>query len=180
MGVRCAEVLGMTDLTVLVEQLKRELAVPGTYDDVYPDTSDDDLVGSLKDGFAEAQLAGFFQDVTLAGTQTSKDLSAAGGALVVLYAGMRTIRAQMRVTAGTSRYKAANVEYETTASATLLRDELAFMRTRIDQLVSYAKKSGRQTYVLDGYVGRQLATARLGGFYGWEFGSSEYGWWGRP
>jgi len=160
----------MTDLSTLVEPLKRELAVPGTYDDVFPDTDDTALLGSLMDGFSEAQLQGFFQDVTLTGGETSKDLSLAGGALVILFAAMRIIRAQMRAMTMNSTYKAGPVEVNTQRSANLLRDELAYIRTRIDDLVSQARRSGRTTYVLDNYISRMFASSRWGAFYGYEYG----------
>lgn len=159
----------MTDLSTLVEPLKRELAVPGLYDDVFPDTTDQDLIGALSDGFAEAQLQGFFTDMTLTDTETSADLSAAGGALIVLVTAMRIIRAEMRAMQLNSRYKAGPVEMETTRSAMLLRDEVSYMRERMKDLIDQARKSGRKVYVLDAYVGRSLANTAMGAFYGYEF-----------
>jgi hypothetical protein len=162
----------MTDLVTLVEPLKRELAVPGVFDDVFPDTTNTDLASSLADGFAQAQLDGFFPNMTISGVTpfaTSADLSAAGGALVVLYAGMRIVRAQMRNLTLTSRYKAGSVETETGRSAMVLRDELTYMRTRLTELTTLARRSGRTTHVLDAYVGRNLANSALGGFYGYEY-----------
>lgn len=163
----------MTDLRTLVDPLKRELAVPGTYDDVFPDTDDTALLGSLLDGFSEAQLQGFFQDITLTGSVTSKDLSLAGGALVVMFSAMRIIRAQLRSMTMTSTYKAGPVEVSTQRSGTLLRDELAYLRTRIDELVATARRSGRTVHVLDNYVSRVLRGSyqgsHLGAFFGYEY-----------
>lgn len=169
-----AEVLGMTDLATLVEPLKRELAVPGVFDDVFPDTTDDDLALTLADAFGEAQLQGFFPDMTLSAVspssyETSADLSAAGGALIVLFAGMRVIRSQFRNMTLNARYKAGPVETETSRSAMLLRDEIGFMRARLDALVLQGRRSGRTVHVLDAYVGRTLAQSTLGGFYGYEY-----------
>jgi len=162
----------MTDLVTLVEPLKREIAVPGVFDDVFPDTSNTDLAATLADGFAQAQLDGFFPNLTVTSTTpftVSEELSAAGGALVVLYAGMQIVRAQMRNLTLTARYKAGSVETETGRSAMILRDELTFMRTRIYELTTLARRSGRKTYVLDAYVSRSLANSALGGFYGYEY-----------
>lgn len=160
----------MTDLATLVEPLKRELAVPGVFADVFPDTDDTALADSLADGFAEAQLNGFFVDMTLTAGETSQDLSAAGGALIVMFTGMRIIRAQLRNLVLNARYKAGPAEVETQRSAMLLRDELAYLRTRVTDLVTQARRSsGRSVYVLDGYEGRAAAMTPLGGFYGYEY-----------
>lgn len=161
----------MTDLSTLVDPLKRELAVPGTYDDTFPDTDDAALLGSLLDGFSEAQLQGFFQDISLTGSVTSKDLSLAGGALIVAFSAMRIIRAQLRSMTVSSTYKAGSVEVSTQRSGNLLRDELAYLRTRIDNLVTTARRSGRAVYVLDNYVNRVLAGSDYGAFYGYEYGT---------
>lgn len=164
----------MTDLQTLVEPLKRELAVPGVFEDFFPNTDDDSLAASLADGFAEAQLRGFFTDLTLDASaapayQTSADLSAGGGALIVLMTAMRIIRADLRSMTLNSRYKAGPVEVETSKSAMILRDELQYMRARVDDLITQARKSGRTVYVTDGYVGRVLANTALGAFYGYEY-----------
>lgn len=170
----------MTDLRTLVEPLKREVAVPGTYDDVFPDTDDDQLAASLADALAEAQLQGFFGDLTLTVDdqaspvtyQTSRDLSAAGGALIVLFAGMRILRSSLRTLSQSSTYKAGSVEYSTAAMTSVIRDELRALRERIDALVLDGKRSGRAVAVHDGYVSRGRIVANpqsLGAFYSYEF-----------
>ena len=169
----------MTNLRTLVEPLKREVAVPGTYDDVFPDTDDDALAASLADAFAEAQLQGFFGDIELTVVTemsgrsdyiTSRDLSAAGGALVVLFAGLRILRASLRSLSQSSTYKAGSVEYSTSQMTTVIRDELAAMRSRIDALVLDGKRSGRAVSVHDGYAGRVTAySGSLGAFHAYEF-----------
>lgn len=172
----------MTLLSTLVEPLKRELAVPGTFSDVFPDTYDEGLLASLADGFAEAQLRGFFGDMALAPDetdpddwQTSLDLSAAGGALVILFTGMRIIRAQLRALATAERYKAGPTEYEIERSANLLRDELAFLKERLDDLIEDAQRSARaanSVVVIDNYWARNADAflGGVGGFHPYEFG----------
>lgn len=159
----------MTDLATLVEPLKRELAIPGVFEDVFPDTDDTALTESLKDGFAEAQLSGYFTDVTLTGGETSSDLSLAGGALIVLITSMRILRAQLRSLNMNERYKAGPVEFETNKSTNLLRDELAYMRTRLQDLLANARRSTSQIYVNDGYFARAAAYSDYGAFYGYEW-----------
>ena len=160
----------MTQLSDLVPALQRELAVPGTFEDVFPDTTADDLADSLADGFAEAQLRGFFSRLTLEGTgpnrSTSEDLSAAGQALVVIFTSIRIIRAQIRALSTGERYKAGNTEYEINRSAMLLRDELAFLTNRLDDLIAEGKYGKAPlAVVIDGYLARN---GSVGAFYAWE------------
>ncbi|MGN5511038.1 hypothetical protein, partial [Campylobacter coli] len=56
----------MTAMSTLVPALQRELAVPGTFEDVFPDTDETMLTDLLADGFAEAQLNGFFPTISMA------------------------------------------------------------------------------------------------------------------
>lgn len=147
----------MTALADLVEPLKRELAVPGQFASIFPGTQDGDLTASLADGFAEAQLQGFFGTLTLVnGTETSDELSAAGGALVILFTGMRIIRAQLRSTLTMEKYDAkTGTGFEIQRSANLLRDELAFMNNRLSQLIIDARRSQAPLAVmLDNYTAR--------------------------
>lgn len=167
------EVLTMTALADLVEPLKRELAVPGVFEDVFPDTDDAALAASLADGFSEAQLQGYFSDLTL-GTgptyETSKDISAAGGALVIMFTGMRIIRAQLRTLLTSERYKAGGAEMEIARSANLLRDELKYLQARLDALVLSAQRASRgavSVSVIDNYWARN--EVMFGGFYVHEY-----------
>lgn len=163
----------MTALSTLVESLKRELAVPGVFDDAFPDTSDEDLTASLADGLADAQLQGFFADLTLdVDHVTSEDISAAGGALVILFTSMRIIRAQIRSMNLSEKYKAAGTEYEVSRSTNLLRDELKFLRDRIKDLITENQRSARaasSVAVIDGYYARSVTWSSLGGFYPHEY-----------
>jgi hypothetical protein len=78
----------MSDFLDNVESLKRVVATPGTFDTLFPDTTDQDLVGTLLDGIAQAQLDGLLASYTYDDTGTvTPDLSAPQSALVILYAG---------------------------------------------------------------------------------------------
>ena len=175
---------GVSDLSELVEPLKREIAVPGTFATTFPDTSDDDLAATLADAFGAGQLNGYFGGQTLTvdpdlGTYVvSPDLSAAGAALVVIYAGMRIIRSQLRGINTMARYKAGPVEYETQQSATLLREELAYLRQRETDLLTVAQRA-TSIYVMDAYLHRAVVYSTdllnsaggwtaLGGFHDYE------------
>lgn len=161
----------MTALATLVPALKRELAVPGVFDDVFPNTSDEDLEAALADGFAEAQLQGYFGTLSLTGNETSEDLSAAGGALVIMFTGMRVIRAQLRQMLTVEKYSAkSGTEMELQRSSSLLRDELKYLQARLDALILSAQRAARgavSVTVIDNYQARN--EQMLGGFYTYEF-----------
>lgn len=165
----------MTSLQTLVDPLKRELAVPGTFDDVFPDSGDDDLLGSLADGFAEAQLRGFFPTLTLTQTsspldyETSEELSLAGTAVVIIFTSMRIIRAQIRATNTLERYKAGVTEFEIQHAASLLKGELDFLQSRLNDLITQARQAhAPMAVVFDNYTARVVA-GFCGSFYGYEF-----------
>lgn len=154
--------------------------MPGTFSDVFPDTTDKDLVGALADGFAEAQLFGFFKDLTLTPVEgppldwtASPDLSLSGGALVVIYTSIRSIRAQIRALNTMSRYKAGPVEFETARAATVLKAELDFLFKRLDDILDNAAGAARASAgmatVFDNYLARSAAMTAWGGFYAYEW-----------
>lgn len=160
----------MTDLADLTEAFKREVAVPGSFTVMFPNVKDSDIEAALGDAFAQAQLDGYFKDMALAPVTfvVTPDLSVAGGALVVLYAGSRLIRQQLRGMASTSRYKAGPVEYETQTAVTLLTQELKALDARRLELIQNAIRAGRgagTTFVLDAFAGRHRA---YGGFFAYE------------
>lgn len=172
----------MTAISTLAPALKRELAVPGTFDDVFPDTVDADLVASLADGFGEAQLYGFFPNVTLTLVEDDDgapllpedwealpDLSAAGGALIVIFTSIRIIRSQLRAMTSNERYKAGATEFEISRGTTLLRDELKYLRDRLNDLVTQARRPTVSTAVIDNYFARGGGIATVGGFYAYEY-----------
>lgn len=160
----------MTALATLVEPLKRELAVPGTFDTEYPDSDDAVLEASLADGFGEAQLRGFFPTYELLETngsfETSEDLTAAGAALVLIFTSMRILRAHLRSLTTNERYKAGNVEFETSRAATLLRDELKFLSERLNAIIADGQRASRvvQVAVFDNYGVRTALQLGVGRF----------------
>ena len=153
--------------------------MPGEFATYFPNTEDTDLESSLADGFAEAQLQGFFSTLTLDELETSEELSLAGQALVTLFTGMRIIRAQIRQLNTSSRYKAGPVEIETQKAATVLKEEMAYLRQRLDSLIQVGRTSGRVVHVHDGYLGRMANPVTLGAFAYYEYPGSSASW-GRP
>ena len=162
----------MTALSTLVPALKREVAVPGEFDTFFPESDDALLTASLADGFAEAQLDGWFGEVTLdTGTNVvTPDLSTAGGALVVIYAGTRIIRAQLRNLNSSERYRAGSAEYEIArAAASVLKAELDALYARKKDLLAQARTGSRTAYVFEGYLGSaSVDWVETGNFYDYE------------
>jgi len=167
----------MTDLATLVPGLKREVAVPGTFDTVFPDSGDGDLTANLGDAFAEAQLDGFFGTMALdpATFLVTPDLSAAGGALVIIYGGIRMTRTYLRELGSRSLYEAGPVKYETERAASVLKQQLQDMTERKNQLILLGKRGSGKTYVWDGYFARTATNwSDYGSFYSYEV-SGTYG-----
>lgn len=159
----------MSELVDLVEAFKREAAIPGTFATAFPNTSDDDIELSLGDAFGEAQLDGFFgtSELDVENAEITPDLSVAGAALVVMYAGMRLVRQQLR--GMKTRYKAGPVEIE--QSATALTEELKQIERRKTQLLQNAIRAGRGSgtvFVADLYQARAASYNAYGGFFAWE------------
>lgn len=170
----------MTALADLVEAFKREVAVPGTFSTDFPETSDADLEDALADAFAQAKLDGFFGTVELdvATGVVTPDISLAAGALIVIYAGLRMTRQQLRVIKTVARYKAGPTEYETQQSAASLTEDLRQLERRRKDLLNQASRAGRgrgTTFVIDAYEARGSAWSFYGGFFPGEVYSGVYG-----
>ncbi len=148
-----------TDLSTLVEALKRELAVPGDFANVFPNTTDDDLAGSLADAAAEAQLDGFLGGSVIDpnALTISPAISSGAGALFIIYAGVRVIRAQLRNTQNRQKYEAGGAIYDVETSASILTQELKDFTDRKKNLLALIlrqSRAGGAVYVRDGYLTR--------------------------
>lgn len=148
----------IANLGDLIEPLKRQIAVPGDYDEQFPNTDDDGLLATLADSFGQAQLDGFFaaSSLDLLTTDVTPELSLGEGALLVLYAGIRIIQSKLRqtnLTAG-ARYKAGAVEYETSVSANYLTAELASLEALKKRLLQQGQSGNTTAFFGDGYLSR--------------------------
>jgi hypothetical protein len=130
----------MTDLATLAPALKRAIAPPGAFDSVFPAAGPDDLIGYLLDGIAEAQLDGFLLRPMVTFDQhglVTPDLSPGEQALVLLYSGMRMLRATLLTrSAGSVRYKAGETEYETNVGVSVLVALLREAQDRRDKILA--------------------------------------------
>lgn len=150
----------MTDLSDLNDSLKRAVAAPGEFATVFGSATDDDVTGALMDGFAEAQLDGWFTPswgglITLdvdANTVTP-DITNAQGALIVIYAAYRLITARLFNLKTHVKYSASGADYETDQAASLLTTMLKQMADRKAQLYQKALYSGANAafHMADGY-----------------------------
>lgn len=179
-----------TDLSTLVPALQREVAVPGTFATVFPDTQTSDLTGLLCDAFAQAQLDGFFANQVLDPDTNlvTPGVSSGGCALVLLYAGESMIRSQIRVLKTKTAYGAGGgVTYDVEQSANALTQELKDIQARRANLLALVlrlARAGRAVYVTDGYLQRSAGylfayglSSELGfGFYGFELPLFGYGY----
>ena len=165
----------MTDLNDLLPSIKRAVAVPATFDTVFPNTTDPELVGQLEDGIAEAQLDGFLASVTLDinAHTTSPDLTLAQQALVVIYAGYRIITNKIRETATLTRYKAGPAEAETERTASMFNEIMRQLADRKKELIARAE---RGEFDDTGAFVADLAFIKATADYGWhsQLGLYEY------
>lgn len=160
------------NLISLVESLKRFVAVPGGFDNFFPDALDDDLIGCLADGFARAQLDGFFisaqyaRALDLSTSIVDPPLALAEGALVVLYAGKRLVQSQLLNLKTTTKYEAKGLIYDVQQAATVLTALLKEYNDELQQLVILSRRSGagRAFVMADAYFIR--ATGYYPGYAG--------------
>lgn len=152
----------MTYLATLVSGLKRQVAVPGEFATSFPNTLDVDLIGSLADAFAQAQMDGFFgsQLYDSNTNAVTPDLSPGGSAIIALYAAESVLSAKLRNVPTKTVYKAGNVEYAVDLSANVMALELKNMRNRREQLLTQALRMLRAStpaiYMNDAYVTRSF------------------------
>lgn len=152
------------DLSDLVEVLKREVSVPGGEESTFPNADDSSWLGHIQDAFWDVRLDGMIpgyqeSDGIVTPIDTSDDdLSRDLQQLVVLYAGIRIVRNQLRQIQTQFRAKAGPVEYETQQSATLLKDILAELHKRRAVVLERLSDLGSvEDYYIDAIAQRDYA-----------------------
>lgn len=149
------------DLADLLDSVKRECSPPGT--DLFPDAIDDEWLGQLLDSFWEARLFGFFADFTADDdglvspvTDGDDDMGRTDQALIILFAGARVIRNELKNTNTSFRAQAGPVEFEVQNSAQLLRDILKDIRSKVDlALAALGTINSTTVAYIDSLVGRE-------------------------
>lgn len=170
-----------TDLSDLVEPLKREVAVPGEFANIFPNTADDDLIGSLSDAFGRAQLDGFFgvNVIDVDAATVAPGLSAGGKAVVLLYAAESIVRSQIRNLKTVTKYEAAGVVYDVEQGVNTLVQDLKDIQDRRKSLIATIlrlQRSGQAVYVTDAYLIRSQGYLAATGALVSELGFGLYGW----
>lgn len=165
------------DLADLIPSLQRETSPPGT--DLFPDAGEEDWLGQLTDSFWEAKLFQFFGGYTsdVNGMvepidAAADDLSREDQQLIVLFAGIRSVRMKLMNTNTGFRAKAGPVEFETTNSANLLVEILKELQKKIDIIYAVLSSSLGQTqvYYFNSVVERTNSLL-YGGEFNWGPGS---------
>jgi hypothetical protein len=146
------------DLEDLLDPIKTELSPPGT--DLFPNATDDEWVENLRNGFWEAKLFDFFENYTefdglvdpITGTT---DMPREEQQLIVLFAGARVLRNELRNLNTRFKAVAGPVSFEQEKSANLLKELLQDIVNRIRYLVSGV--STGDVYYIDSVVGRGMS-----------------------
>lgn len=157
----------MSDLGVLVDALKRSVAVPGTFDAIFTETTDTDLEDTLLDAFAEAQLWGFFptHDADDLGVVTP-DLTRGEGALVVIFAMCRVLTAEIRNRKTHTRYEAGGAVFEQDQAGGLLIQLLKDYQLQKAELLKRGNVSAASAF----YMADQYFLRAVGGSSEYVFG----------
>lgn len=147
------------DLFDLIEPLRREVNPPGT--NAFPDATDDDYSGYLADAFWEARLDGFLvgyeeTDGIVTPISGTDDLGRDWQQLIVIYAGFRILKNELRQIKTLFRAEAGPVSFETQQSAQLLREIMLELRERRDWLLDNLASTGQvAAYYIDAVIARQ-------------------------
>lgn len=163
----------MSDLADLVEPLKRAVAVPGTFTDVFPSTSDEDLAALLADAFAEARLDGFLSGFTLDLNlnTTTPDLQSSHTALLVIYGAYRILINEVRNRNTRFAAKAGPTEYETEQTASMLNEVLRQLGAKKKDILEQARLGELDT---SGVFVADMAYIKATQDYGWHSGLTLY------
>jgi hypothetical protein len=150
----------VSDLSDLVESLKRTVAVPGAFAASFPSTTDDDMAAVLADGMVEAQLDGWLQlmSLDLESNLTVPDISVPQGALIVLYASVRILMSEIRNIKSRVVYESGGARFEQEQGASVLTEQLKILTDRKKYLVELARLHGYVTTfaMFDGYFARTV------------------------
>lgn len=144
-----------TDLGDYVDSLRAVLARPGTFSDLFPETTDDGLIQLLRDGLAEANmeqlLTGYVSDIN---GIVRPEMPPGGVAMVVLFAGVRLVRSEILNRITSTKYTAGPVSAEQSYSTNILRDVAKALEAQKTVLINLyrASSAGASFYMTDSYI----------------------------
>ncbi len=145
------------DLGDSLDSLRFLVARPGMFASFYPETTEDMLLQVLIDGMAEAHLELLLLDYESdEDGLLTPDMSSGQVALVVLFAAIRFLRAELINRTTQVVYKAGSAHYETTQATNILRDILKGLLAQRDRVIQAAATSGAGAafYMADQYLAR--------------------------
>ena len=143
--------------------------MPGTFDAAFPSTDEDELLFTLLDAFAEAQFDGWFPEATATDVGiVTPDLTRGQGALVVLYASVRILQAEIRNRKTHTRYEAGPAVFEQDQSANVLTQLLKDLQARKQEMTKWARQGASADAFLmaDLYVAKAYGTT---GYVSWPY-----------
>lgn len=150
----------MSELIEIVPALKRAVAVPGTFDSIFPETDDSELAALLGDAVAEAQLDGFLSgyELDVDFLEVTPDLTLPMVALLTIYAGHRVLVNEIRNRKNHVRYEAGPTVFEEDQTASMLNELLRQTNDRKKDLVEQARLGQLDggVYVADMYVSKAV------------------------
>ena len=154
----------MTEMSELTGAYQREVAPLGEFSTFFPSATLPLQEGALADAFAECQLDGFFQSSVLDvdALEVTPDLSSAGRALVVIYAGIRTLRSTITNAKTKTMYKAGPVEYDVEQGASILAELLKESEARKIALITAARIGAGTTVSMCDLYGERMGRGNLG------------------
>jgi hypothetical protein len=149
----------MLDLADATDSLRFLVARPGMFDTLYPETTDDMLLQVLLDGLGECQLYGTLSTVTATVDGIiDPPLTQPQVALVVIFAALRFIRAELLNRNTSVVYKAGSADYETVQATNILRDIMKALQEQktamVALMVNGAGGAAAAFFMADQYVMR--------------------------
>lgn len=150
-----------TDLSDYTDWLRRSVGTPGNFDALFPNTSDDDLIGVLEDSLGEAQMDGFLISPTLYETldgTVTPSLTRPQLALLMMYASVRFMRADLLNRKNRVHYEAGGAVYETEQAASIITELLKEATARKKEILLLQQNGAGGTifYMADAYLAKAV------------------------
>lgn len=157
-----------TDFADHVEWFKREVAVPGTFTSLFPDTRDDDLAAAMVDGLYRAKLDGWLPTVQ-ADPETfvaDEALPMEAIAVIIVYSAIKFVQNQITNLATRQTYRApggleSTVERAPTVLTERLRELVAEKKELLAAIAGGATRPRTTIHMSDGYAIRAGALPAL-------------------
>lgn len=144
-----------TDLANSTDSVRFVMARPGTFADLFPETTDDNLIALLRDALAECHMERTLLDYESDDNGLVRPVLTSGQtAMVVLYAGLRLVRGELLNRITNAKYTAGPVSAETTYATNVLRDIMKALEAQKRDITTVTAVSGANAAfsMADAYV----------------------------